>query len=287
VLLDHTGDPTWLQRAWAACLAVWPAALCHDSALRALDGPGRRDHVDRSVLHVAVCEQRSPVAPPGVRLHRLADFDRKALMHTAPPRLRVEEAVLDLAAEAPDELAAVQQLADAVQSRRTTAPRLRDAVRGRRRLSRRQFLLAVLDDVEEGACSVLEHGYLTRVERAHGLPVALRQSPLPTRPGLSDVEYAAWGLVVELDGRMHHDHAVARDRDLDRDLDTAVAGRTTIRLGWGQVFRRPCATARRVGVLLSQRGWRGLPRTCPSCASRAEDAGRSQSPGDSDRPLSA
>ena len=212
------------------------------------------------------------MAPRGVWVHRLADFDRKALLHTAPPRLRVEEAVLDLAAEAPDELAAVQRVADAVQSRRTTAPRLRDAIRGRSRLSRRPFLLDVLDDVEEGACSVLEHGYLTRVERAHGLPVALRQAPLPARPGFSDVEYAPWGLVVELDGRLHHDHAVARDRDLDRDLDSAVAGRTTVRLGWGQVFRRPCATARRVGVLLRQRGWSGTLRACPSCRVRNRPA---------------
>ena len=29
VYLDHAGSPTWLQRAWAAVLLAWPAALCH------------------------------------------------------------------------------------------------------------------------------------------------------------------------------------------------------------------------------------------------------------------
>ena len=40
VYVNHTGELTWLQRAWAAVLFAWPAALSHDSALRAADGPG-------------------------------------------------------------------------------------------------------------------------------------------------------------------------------------------------------------------------------------------------------
>jgi hypothetical protein len=53
VYLDHTGEPTWLQQAWAAVLFSWPAALSHQSALRAGDGPGRRDVIDLPV-HVVV-----------------------------------------------------------------------------------------------------------------------------------------------------------------------------------------------------------------------------------------
>jgi hypothetical protein len=72
---------------------------------------------------------------------------------------------------------------------------------------------------------------------------------------------------VELDGRLFHDSAAQRDRDIDRDLDAAVHGRTTIRLGYGQVFDRPCVTARRLAVLLHQRGWRGSATPCGSdCA---------------------
>lgn len=40
VYVDHTGTLTWKQRAWAAVLLTWPAALSHDSAVRAGEGPG-------------------------------------------------------------------------------------------------------------------------------------------------------------------------------------------------------------------------------------------------------
>lgn len=61
-------------------------------------------------------------------------------------------------------------------------------------------------------------------------------------------------MVVELDGRLFHDAATGRDRDLERDLDTATDGRSTVRLGWGQVFERPCTTAAKVGRLLQLAG---------------------------------
>jgi hypothetical protein len=103
----------------------------------------------------------------------------------------------------------------------------------------------VLTDVAEGTCSVLEHGYLTRVERAHGLPRPSRQPTAASDRGpiCRDVDYRRFGLYVELDGRLFHDNAAQRDRDPDRDLDAAVDGLHTVRLGWGQVFGRPCRTA--------------------------------------------
>lgn len=267
VFVDHTGPLVWTQRAWAAVLAVAPAALCHGSALRATDGPGRRDQADHGPLHVAVDRKRSVVAPDGVVVHRLAHLDAKVLWHVSPPRLRVEEAVLDLAAEAASDFAAVSRLADAVQSRLTTADRIRAALQQRQRLARRSFLDGVLGDLADGACSVLEQGYLARVERAHGLPRGHRQAAAWSAGRIyRDVEYAEHGLVVELDGRLFHDSAAARDRDLQRDLDTAVDRRTTVRLGWGQVFDRGCETAVRIGSLLRQRGWDGELTRCPACA---------------------
>ena len=270
VFVTHTGPLTWTQRSWAAVLAVAPAALCHVSALRATDGPGRRHgptRADDGPIHVAVDRKRSVVEPEGVVLHHLAHLDDKALWHTSPPRLRVEEAVLDVAAESPSDFAAVARLADAIQSRSTTAARIQAALHDRTRLARRPFLEAVLADLADGACSALEQGYLARVERPHGLPRGHRQ-PSAWAGGriYRDVEYDEQGVVVELDGRLFHDSAGARDRDLDRDLDTAVGGRTTVRLGWGQVFDRGCATAGRIGLLLHQRGWTGSPTPCPRCA---------------------
>jgi len=265
VYLDHTGEPSWLQTAWGGVLALWPAALSHESALQAAGlscGPA-------ACLHVAVDRRRSPTPPPGVRLHRLADLDAKVLWAAGPPRVRVEEAAVDVAAEANDDFAAIAVLADAVQSRRTTAFRMQQALAGRSRIPRRRFLDGVLNDIGSGTCSVLEHGYLTRVERAHGLPPAHRQV-LDASPGTvyRDVVYPAFDRSVELDGLMVHATARARDRDLDRDLEVAVGGRMTVRLGWGQVFGRPCRTALHVGRWLQAGGWDGVPTRCPACANR-------------------
>lgn len=265
VYVSHTGPLTWLQRAWAAVLALEPAALSHSSALRAADGPGRRG--DDSRIHVAVDRSRNVVAPAGVNLHRMSSLNDRVQWNCSPPRVRIEEALLDRAAEAATDFAAIEVLADGVQSRRTTAARLSVALSGRARITRRDFLEGVLADIAEGTCSVLEHGYLTRVERPHGLAVSRRQVRASARgPVYRDVEYRAQGLVVELDGRLFHDSASARDSDLDRDLDAAVDRLFTVRIGWGQVFDRPCATAHRIGKLLRARGWPGVVSLCPSCA---------------------
>jgi hypothetical protein len=157
-------------------------------------------------------------------------------------------------------------LAAVVSSRRTTAQRLRHALSGRTRIAGRQFLDGVLDDIEHGTCSVLEHGYLTRVERPHGLPAGSRQVRESNRRIVyRDVTYDDQSTFLELDGRLVHDDPEGRDSDLERDLDAAVDGRSTIRLGWGQVYGRPCMTAVKVGAVLRARGWPGATTSCPAC----------------------
>jgi hypothetical protein len=284
VYVIHTGPLTWSQRAWAAVLFAWPAALCHDSAIRAGDAPGRRERDDGKPIHVDVDCDRSFVAPSGIRQHRLSDLGTKVRWNASPPSVRIEQAVLDVAAEARTDFRAIAILSEAVQGRRTTPARLREALDSRSRIARRKFLVGVLRDIADGTCSVLEHGYLTRVERPHGLPRAHRQgAAISHGPIYRDVEYERFGLVVELDGRLFHDGARARDHDLDRDLDAALERRDTVRIGWGQVFDRACLTALRVGRLLQQRGWLGHVRPCPSCP---QDDGGSVSPGGSDPPPS-
>lgn len=126
--------------------------------------PGRRGH-DSGPIHVAVSAERRVAPVHGVEVHRVTGLADRALWHTSPPRIRIEEAVLDLAAE---------------------------------------------------------HAYLTRVERPHGLPRPRRQAVPPGQRVLRDVDYEASGLVVELDGRLFHSSAGARDADLERDLDARL-----------------------------------------------------------------
>lgn len=115
---------------------------------------------------------------------------------------------------------------------------------------------------------MLEHGYVARVERPHGIPRARRQvrAVIAGAPVYRDAEIDE-RIVVELDGRMFHDSTTARDRDMERDLDASVVGRTTVRLGWGQVFDRPCSTAQKIGQLLAVHGWTGGLRRCGTSCS--------------------
>lgn len=268
VYVNHTGDPTWVQRAWAGCLYYEPAALTGLSALRAVAGPGWRRHDDGGPIHVAIDRTRRREDVSGYRVRRVSGVEAKAQWNTSPPRVRIEEAALEVAGQQPTRFAMIGVLADVCQSRRTTAQRILEAAQRRPRLRDRAWLCDVLADIAAGACSVLEHAYLEQVERAHDLPVAERQRPASSELGgvLRDVDYHPLPCVVELDGRVFHDTAGQRDRDLDRDLDAAIDGRRTVRLGWGQVFDRPCRTAARIAALLAQRGWTGTPTRCgPDC----------------------
>jgi very-short-patch-repair endonuclease len=255
VFIEHTGEPTDLQRAWAAVLYAAPAALCLESALDLTADP----------VHVAVDWGRRLVAPPsGVRIHRVRGFAARVRWNQSPPRVRLEHVVLDQVERAASESEMVRLMTEAVNGRRTTAARLRETLRERARARRRGWLEAVLDDIEHGCCSVLEHRYLTHVERAHGLPSATRQVTRAADSGRQyrDVEYEELGLVVELDGRVGHDTWDASGRDADRDLDDRADGREVLRLRHAQVFDRPCRTASRIAEVLARRGWTGSPRAC-------------------------
>ena len=274
VYVDHNGPLTWRQRAWAAVLACWPAALDGPSAIRAHEGPGRR-YADEGAIAVMIDHARRLQAPDGVIVRRARRFDELTCWNLTPPRLRYDDAVIDLADRSRNELDAIAVLADACGGRRTTARRLRTSLEATPRLARREWLLAVLADVESGACSVLEHGYLTLVERPHGLPAGQRQvvAIAGGRRMMRDVVHGgkrpAWSQVVELDGRLFHDSARARDRDMERDLDAALERLDTTRLGYGQVFGRSCSTAAKLGRLFQLRGWPGAATRCPHCAAAA------------------
>jgi hypothetical protein len=257
VFLDHTGPQTWMQRAWIAVLACQPAALSHASVWR-----------ETSPIHVAVHHSRRVTGPPGVVVHRMRHLDARVSWLRSPPRVLVEEAVLDVAGLARDDFQAIAALGEVVQARLTTYDAVARALRARERTLRGRWMGSVLTDLATGANSVLEHEYLIRVERAHGLPAADRQvvSAAGARRVERDVLYGRYGLAVELVGRAFHDNPRAWDRDLDRDLAAAVEERLrTVRLGWAQVVRDACATAERLGVLLRRGGWAGVPTPCPSC----------------------
>lgn len=260
IYVNHTGQLTWRQRAWAAVLDAAPAALADVSVLDC--GLG-------GTIHIAVATNRPVSKRAGVVVHRRTRFTEAVQWDLRSPRLSVEEAALDVAARATTTREAIATLTRVVSDRRFNVDTydMLAAITRRRRLRRRKLLTAVLNDVATGSCSVLEQGYLTDVERAHGLPTATRQAPTEVgRRGFRDNEYPEFGVIVELDGRNWHDDAKSRDKDLERDLDAATIGRQTIRLGYGQVFDRACSTAVKVGKILTAHGWPGHLVSCPRCA---------------------
>ena len=273
VYVTHTGPLTWPQRAWAAVLWAWPAALARSSAL----GP---EPSDRPV-HVAVDHRRRVVDTEGVKVHRVVGLEVRVHWNATPPRMRVEEAVLDKCAACPDLSSVVATVSDACGARRTTPERLLRAAHARTRLRNRGWVLEALGAVAGGVSSVLEHGYLRRVERAHRLPRAERQLSAHTVDGVvyRDVTYERFRVVVELDGRVGHEWTRDRWGDMDRDLLAATDALLTLRLGWRHVDQTPCTTAARLAQVLRQRGWGGQPRPCgPGCAVRA-DRGDLPAPG--------
>lgn len=270
VYVEHTGEPTWIERAWAGVQFHWPAALAGPSALRVhgVRSSGLQlTSVTAEPIHVVVAHERRVRAPSGVLLTRRHRFDDRVQLHLSPPRLRIDEALLDVASGSRDEASAVAVLADACQEGKTTPARLRLALLSRGRLRHRQTLLAVVDDAADGALSSFERRYLTQVERRHGLPTARRQVRVVTRGGVTyrDVEYTDFSAVVELDGRLAHAGSRRRWADLDRDIEAAISGQVTVRLGWGHVLE-PCRTAGQISRLLRARGWVGEALPChPGC----------------------
>jgi hypothetical protein len=267
VFVVHNGPLSWLERAWAAVLWAEPAGLCGTSALRASHQSDLTVR-DGDPIHLMVDRGRRLVAPRGVVLHRSAHFADRVQLHLGPPRVRYEHTVLDLAEEACRGIDAVAVLADACGSRRTTAGRLTGALARRPWAHRRAWIGTLLVDISSGTCSVLEHGYLTRVERPHGVPRGSRQfaARMAARSMWRDVLHEEWGFLVELDGRLGHTAQQDRDWDLERDLDAVVhEDRPTVRLGYRQVFATGCRTSLKLARVLNRLGWPGVHRPCPKC----------------------
>jgi hypothetical protein len=266
VYVTHTGAPAWIEKAWAAVLSVsgcvepTDAALAHWSALRIAEGPGRRA-AHESPIHVAIPIARRARGSVDVVIHRMEHFEHRLDARSFPPRIRYEEAVLDVAADLPP-LDAVGVLTRAVGERRSTALRLLVASRSRSRIPQRAWLESVLADVDQGTQSVLEHAFVDRVCRPHRLPIPQRQQREETPTGTVYRDAAYVSTLIELDGRLHGD---TRDADLDRDLQAAASGRSTVRLGWRQVVGTPCQTAAALSRVLAS------GRSCgPLCAADAE-----------------
>lgn len=252
---------------WTFTSAVWSGSL--------LGGAGARIGGLASALLVGLADDPPEVVdvlvPPGRRVARVDArwrflHERAGVRRTggrgSPPRIDVEDIVLDLCNEA-TELEVVGWVTAAVQRWLTTPDRLRRRVEERHRLRHRRLVLGLLADVARGAQSPLEMRFLRDVERAHGLPDG-RRNRRNGSPYLTDVDYDPYALLVELDGQMGH-LGIGRFRDMRRDNLHVVQGRMTLRYGHPDVLEQPCLVAQEVADLLIRCGWSGFPTRCRRC----------------------
>ncbi len=252
---------------WAALLRAGPGAtLSHQTAAEL---HGLTDRAGEQI-HVTVPVARNPARYgkiPGVIVHRSSRIDLARHPALSPPRTRVEETVLDLVETARDFDEAFAWICRAVGRRRTTVPLLRAAAAKRSRLRWRMEITAALADVAEGVHSLLERRYVTRVERAHGLPRAARQARRRhgARTTYIDNLYAEYDVCVEVDGTTAHP-ADERWNDVRRDNTNTARGSATLRFGWPEITQHRCESAILVGDTLCDRGWPGSLRPCsPGC----------------------
>ncbi|KAA1424349.1 hypothetical protein F0U47_18515 [Nocardioides antri] len=265
VYVNHTGRLTRGQREWAAVLAAWPAALTDDSALPRPTSPA---------IHIAVHPGRTLEVPPFVVPHRTAHLDDLVDWRAGPPTVQLEHALVNVMSQhlrRQDVEGAYAALTSTAFTRRTTPDRVISTLGSRARVAGRALITEMAQDLRDGACSVLERGYLHRVERPHGLPRADRQvrSTATGSATYQDVRYSRYGLIIELDGRGYHDNPKAWDDDARRDLAGLASSEVlTARVTYGLVFREQCRTAVWIATILGRRGWGGELRRCPECPPR-------------------
>lgn len=246
--------PDWFSLLWAGALYAGPAAAVAGLAAARLWGLTAHEQTPISIILPHSARARADSA--------WWEFTRRRSSFRivgSPPRLSVEQTVLDLCRLEPERSA--HWVTQAVGARRTTVVRLRTELADLQRHPARRQLGQLLADVGQGAQSPLELVYLRDIERAHGLPAGRRQA----RSGgfWVDVAYDL-GLMVELDGRRGHGGADAF-RDMDRDNFHAMHGIGTLRFGWQQCQAEPCRVATMVAVRLQALGWVGEMSSCRRC----------------------
>jgi hypothetical protein len=265
VYLDFTGPVPWETRVWAAWLAYGPdAALGDETALRK---HGLKGDWAESPIRLEIPHTRRARRQPGIVITRRRDLDQRVLGSRDPSIVRLEVALLTVASRRSKPEDAIALLLEACRQRRTTPERLLDELRRLPRLPRRDLLIHGLQDASDGVESFLELVYLRRVERAHGLPTGKRQlrADRAGKPIYRDVVYEEFGVFVELDGRVGHEDATSRWRDMARDNAALLESKLTLRFGY-QLVSDPCTAAAQTATLLRLRGWSGSPKPCgPTC----------------------
>ena len=271
VYATHSGSPDRAAQLWAVVLRAGPRAALSFRTAAELYG---LEQTCGDLIHVTVPRNQRVRPIRGAVIHYSQWVDERRHPRLRPPRMRLEDTVLDLTQVAASLDEAFDWLSRAIGRRMTTPAQLQAAVDARTRIRWRDELLLALGYVAGGMHSNLERRYAVNVERGHGLPSAARQAKIVAdgKVRYLDNFYEQAQLAVELDGQAAHPPEQRR-ADNERDNALAALGILTVRYGRTDVTARPCLLAAQVGQLLSLRGCAVNLRHCgPACT--VETTGR-------------
>jgi hypothetical protein len=261
--------PGIVARIWAAHLTLGPLSVAGGAAAGHYWGLLDGEHASGRPIRMLLEDSIRRTAR-GIEVRRVQDPLARAHPSRRPPVLTIEHTVLDLAAIASSDSAAVEAVLRSCRLRLTTPERILRTMAGIPRVRRRKLIESVCADVTAGSTSPLEIRYVTKVVRPHGLPRGTGQAPAWTPESgtaYRDILHEEFGVIVELDGRLGHEAESEVFRDHARDNAATLTGAATLRFGWLGVIGQPCRIAAQVATLLHIRGWTGHPHPCgPGCA---------------------
>jgi hypothetical protein len=258
VVVTHNGPLTVEQQRWGAVLYAGRRAVLSHHTSAALDGLQR--YADE-LVHVTVPHSSSVQSQSFVRVHRARcapdECDDVHPLHQ-PPRMRLPRALVEMARVARSLDDARGPLAAAVQQGLVRAADLRDVLRRVGPVRREASLVVALDDIENGAHSVLELDFVELV-RECGAPMPQLQTRL-LAGGVRrlDATWPTYGVWVEVDGSAHREDGQWQ-ADLDRHNEVSAAGewRANLRFSAQALRRRRARCAEQLVTALRRGGWTG------------------------------
>lgn len=274
VVVLHSGDLTWRQRAWAGVLHAGDGAVL--AMASAAEAGGLRGYAD-STVQVAVPHGREvgDLVNPWVtaRMHQTRHPIADVLTNRVPARHSLARATGEMASLAASDDRTRAVIAAVVQQRLVRPSDLTAFVDSRRTLPKRRLIRETLADITGGAQSLPELEYARALRRA-GLPEPTRQRKVRRAHGVwyLDNDFDAWLVTVEVNGMQHHE-LLAREADDLRRGGLQARGRIVVDVSSYAVRHREQLSILRTAEALMAHGWAPDRRTRAVLAAYAQAEG--------------
>ncbi|MGD8201691.1 type IV toxin-antitoxin system AbiEi family antitoxin domain-containing protein [Ornithinimicrobium sp. W1679] len=265
VYLTNTGTVTWHAQAWAGLLRCGSGAAL---AMQSASFVWRLEKIEPRGLTIAVPNGTRCRGLTGVTVVQRRRLETRSV--EGFPTTSLAQTVIDLA-ERPDSSLddAVALAARACQQRSLTQSALLEELAARRGHRWSRELRLAFGEIGDGAESLPEVWYATRVQQPHGLPVFERQVSEDDGCTRTDLKNRRHGVNVEIDGLLWHAGEQFHG-DRRRDRQAAARGEVTLRISYLELDQKPCELAVDVARTLAVRGWTGTITPCSSeCAALA------------------